>query len=94
MSEQIDLSVPVAQPTIANYIVSSLNLDWDNARIVINLRDNTGQISTFAYTGATATALMVALNKANLTSNSLQKRIFTQLIADGKLAGTVSGAPA
>lgn len=94
MAEQIDLTAPVTQPSILNYIVSCLSLDWSNARITITLQDNTGASIVLSYTGATATALMVALNKANLTANSMQKRIFTQLIADGKLSGTVSGVPA
>lgn len=94
MAERCDLTTPVTQPTIDNYTVASLTLDWYEARISIILRDNDGKSVHFMYEGATATALMVALNKANLTSNSLQKRIFTQLISDGKLIGTVSGSPA
>jgi len=37
--------------------------------------------------------LMVALNKANLTIKSLQKRILEQLTTDGLLLGTVNGTP-
>lgn len=43
------------------------------------------------WSGPTADALMVALNKANLTTQSLSQRVFAQAIADGKLAGTQSG---
>ena len=94
MAERVDLTTTITPPSISNYSVSSLLLDWANASIVVRLVDNNGLIVQFDYSGANATALMVALNKANLTSNSLQKRIFTQLIADGKLSGSVSGTPA
>lgn len=94
MAEQIDLTTPIQPPSVANYSVESLLLDWGGAKIIIVLKDNTGALVTFTYTNSTATNLIVALNKANLTSNSLQRRIFTQLIADGKLSGTVSGSPA
>ncbi len=54
----------------------------------------TGIESTFQYDGATATSLMVALNKANLSTSSLHKRVLQQLVADGKLTvGTVTGTP-
>ena len=44
--------------------------------------------------GEPATVMMTALNKADLTVNSLQKRILEQLVSDGKLApGTVTGTP-
>jgi hypothetical protein len=36
---------------------------------------------------------MAALNKADLSSNSLQKRVLQKLIDDGVIPGTVSGAP-
>ena len=94
MAEQIDLTTPIQPPSVANYTVGTLVLDWTNARIFITLKDNNGVDAVFSYVGSQATNMMIALNKANLTNNSLQKRIFTQLIADGKLSGSVSGSPA
>ena len=89
--EQLDLAAPI---NISAYRVIGLNLDWEGATIVIHLRAvTTGKSSTFIYTGATATSLMTALNKANLSTNSLQKRILEKLVTDGKLTGTVSGSP-
>lgn len=44
-----------------------------------------------AWTGPQADSLMIALNKANLSTQSLAQRIFAQAIAEGKLAGTQSG---
>lgn len=38
-------------------------------------------------------ALIVALNKANLTSNSLEKRVYSQLVSDGAFVGSITGSP-
>lgn len=46
-----------------------------------------------AYTGADAVTLINALNTANLTNNSLRKRVINKLVTDGFLpAGAVTGA--
>lgn len=44
-----------------------------------------------ASTTPTGASLIVALNKANLSTISLERRIINQLIASGHLTGTVSG---
>ena len=93
MAEQITLTTPVPAPTRTGYHVKRLDLDWDDARIYVELRGNDGQILAHSYEGAEATSLMVTLNKANLTANTLQKRIFTKLIADGVLVGSITGSP-
>ena len=91
--ELITLTTPVSTPSITTWRVSSLLLDWDAAVIAIRLRGSGGETLHHAYTGPTATTQMVALNKVNLTSNSLHKRIIQRLIDDGMLAGTISGSP-
>ena len=92
MAEQLDLASPTVH-AVNNYRVSILTLDWYGARIGIDLVDNNGLPLSFSYTGPTATQMMRALNKANLTNNSLHKRVLNQLISDGKLAGSISGSP-
>lgn len=55
-----------------------------------------GFASATAPTGfATAQAMIIALNKANLSTagNSLEARIYTQLVTDGAFVGSVSGTP-
>jgi hypothetical protein len=48
----------------------------------------------FEYEGAEARTMISTLNTANLTSNSLRKRIFTKLLNDGKIeSGAVVGTP-
>lgn len=47
-----------------------------------------------AYEGADAEPLIIALNKANLSTISLERRVTERCQADGKLgAGSISGAP-
>ena len=89
--EQVDLTTP---ETCTNYRLANLFLDWDGQMIMVCLRcAATGKVLTFTYSGTEARNLMIALNKANLSTNSLQKRVMDKLIADGKIAGSVSGAP-
>ena len=46
------------------------------------------------YTGDEAHQLMMALNKANLTQQSLTQRIYTKILNDGRIpGGTQSGNP-
>lgn len=95
MAESLTLTTPVtpSAPTTSSYRVISLNLQWEAQRITVVVKDNNEKLLVVVYEGAQAVTLMTALNKANLTTNSLQRRILTQLAADGKLpAGTVTGA--
>jgi hypothetical protein len=70
--------------------------------IVIHLRGEHGELKVVSlwrvYRRASAEKtkalnLMIALNKANLTVKSLQRRVLEQLAADGLLAGSVTGTP-
>jgi hypothetical protein len=94
MAEKLTLASPVTPtvPAITEYSVRSIYLGRDEERIAVVVRDNNGHHTTCVYEGATAVTLMGALNRANLTSNSLQRRVLAQLAADGKLpGGTVTG---
>lgn len=96
MAERLTLTTPITPPapTTTDYVVRSLYLGWEEALIQVVLRDNNGHTLPCTYEGPPATALMIALNKANLTNNSLHKRIINQLTTDGKVpAGAVTGAP-
>lgn len=89
--EQLNLSPQVICST---YRVERLYLDWPGQLINISLLCvETGEVKIFTYTGEVARTLMIALNKANLSTSSLQKRILEKLVADGKLGGTVTGTP-
>ena len=74
--------------------VQKLVLDWAGANIKVFVKDTQGDVIRVNYFGPTATSMMTTLNKADLTSNSLHKRVLNTLAGDGKLpAGTVTGSP-
>lgn len=53
-----------------------------------------GKALTCRYEGTTAETLIVALNKANLNSQSLERRILARCQQDGKVgAGAIVGTP-
>ena len=93
MAEQIELTTPIVPPSVTSYKISRLLFDIAGAGIVIDLVSNTGQAIQCSYNGDEATKLMVAMNKINFTVTSMQKKILQKLIADAKLAGTISGSP-
>jgi len=92
--ERITLTTPKPLPAqVVGYTVSSLLLKWEpTPQIVVTLKGEDGTYTDQVYEGATATTLMVALNKANLSTRSLNQRIFDRLIADGRIVGTVAGS--
>ena len=94
MAEKLDLTSAITTPTLTDYRVTSVTFDWDGAQIIIFLRGTNGEQRREMYTGATATSLMISLNKIDCSVTSLQKRILNRLVSDGKLpGGTVSGTP-
>lgn len=93
--ETLTLTSPEVTPqvTTTDYRVMVLTLNVEGAEIVIVLRGTNGERKEARYNGPQATSLIVALNKANLSIKSLQRRVLEQLVADGKLSGAVSGTP-
>lgn len=92
-AEQFDLAAPVTPPSITSWRVDELHLQWTARVIEVVLVGPNGERKTHLYTGQTAANLMVALNKANLSTSSLQKRVLERLATDGVISGTVSGTP-
>jgi hypothetical protein len=89
MAETVTLTTPAT-----NYSVVSLALFWEAAHIHVVIRSqNPSSLIDHHIFGAEATTLMIALNKADLSSNSLQRRILNKMIADGVIQGTISGTP-
>lgn len=94
MAEVLSLTTPISTAARTTYQVVALSLDLEAASIQAVLKGSDGIKITISWDGAQATSLMISLNKANLTSNSLQRRVITQALTDGKLpAGTVTGSP-
>ena len=110
MPEKLVLTVAeqIAAPT-TEYSVShiSLNNGWDlgpsgvavkniaSASVnVIMIGQNNTFRSIMLANGQAAIDMIKALNKANLTIKSLEKRVLEAVIAfDAKYAGNISGAP-
>lgn len=95
MAEQVDLTaVDQATPGTSTYRVDRLDLFWGDKTITIGLIGSNGERKTVYYHEADgAEALIVALNKVDLSTNSLQRRIMERLLADGHLTGSISGTP-
>lgn len=94
MPEQYDLTTPIPFASRTGYKIVSLLLGWENQTIAITLRGSDNVTLTFYYTGTEAANLMSTLNTANLSTNSLYKRILTKLASDNYLpVGTITGTP-
>jgi hypothetical protein len=95
MAEQLDLAAPVSVIT-STYVVRYIGLDLAASRIVVELVSNQGGVLTKVYDGSTTptgAALLNALNTSNNTTTSLVKHVYQRLIADGVVAGNISGTP-
>ena len=101
MPETVTLPVPVPKPSRTAVSLDRLTIDVRNKSILVQWIGDDGEPGSAAYptpapagsSQPTGAALLTALNTANLTSNSLVKRVFTRLIADGYLSGSVAGSP-
>ena len=90
--EQLDLTVPdQAKPGTTTYTIKELNLNWEQKVVVIVLLGANNEEKQVVYRNSAA--LIIALNKTDLSVKSLQRRIMERLIADGHIGGTISGSP-
>lgn len=96
--EAVVLTTP--PPGVTQYSITELQLTWGDGtpttcRIIVRLKPNVADVAELRhdYTSDTACMLIKALNKANLTTVSLQRRVMNQLITDKVLSGTVTGTP-
>jgi hypothetical protein len=95
--ERITLTVPEVQPQIQtlDYRPITIVLDREpRARILVVFLGTNGERREWRVEDPVrALTLIKALNKADLTTNSLDKRCMTQALADGVFAGTITGTP-
>lgn len=93
MAETLVLAAPEVH-TVTQYSVQTLLLAVDTPLLRAVLVDENGVRSSYEYTGPLALSLIIQLNKADLSTISLNKRILQRLVVDGKLpTGTVTGTP-
>jgi len=103
VAEVLTLTSAEVKPAITTtyYRVIHLGLWKETPMIAIGLRGENGERKDFIYGGSEASSadkikalnLMTALNKANLSTTSLEKRILNQLVTDGLLSGAITGTP-
>lgn len=92
MPEKLDLTIPDgAVPGTTNYRVARLGLDFENGSISVDVVGDNLAHKSFQFDNVMP--VVAAINTANLTTKSLQRRLLEKLIADGKLTGTISGVP-
>lgn len=95
--ERVDLAVPVVKTSTQNCALAYMVLDVENSRIKVDLKCNNGDVVSKVYDGTTSptgAALLSSLNTSNNSAGtSLIRRVYARLIADGVIAGTVSGSP-
>ena len=89
--EQIRLAAPISKPATTAFQVVRLTLDWESKVIDVTVRSDTGETQT--HTFSDAESLLRGLNTANLSTTSLHRRILGKMVADGLLAGSISGVP-
>lgn len=93
MAEHLTVTTPPVPAVDVSYRVSFIAFDWDEARIVIRLVGSNGEKIGHQYTGATASTLMRALNKLDLSALSLQRRVMQRLVNDSVITGEIGGTP-
>jgi hypothetical protein len=94
--ESVSLTVPIVKTATSSCALDVLTLDVTRSAIFATLRCNNGDVVQKTYDGGTTptgASLLTTLNRSNFTTNSLIKAVYTRLIADGVITGTVAGTP-
>lgn len=94
MAEKFTLTTPIS---VTDFDIVRADFNWRDSRIIVEFSDTTGKLITATWDGTPARNLMIALNKANLSTGAtatLRARIFQQAEDDGKLpSGSVTRTP-
>ena len=95
MAEQLTLTTPITHAPVHAFSIVQVILQWEApARISVELVGDDGvERRIYSWTGESAAQLLIAFNTVNLSTKSLQRRVFERLVADGYLGGAVGGAP-
>jgi hypothetical protein len=95
MAEKITLTVPlVTHYAVSDYEVTGVFVGRNPFKLTIYYRDSLGNEFSDETVGDAAEPLVKALNKANLSIKSLERRALEKLQADGRIsAGSVTGSP-
>jgi hypothetical protein len=95
MAEKVTLTTPlVTNHTVSDYEVTGVFVGRNPFKVTIFYRDTLGNEFSDETVGDAAEPLVKALNKANLSIKSLERRALEKLQADGRIAaGSIAGTP-
>jgi hypothetical protein len=92
--EQAELTTPIARTVTAYEVVQVTLQRWPEWVVRVEYLDNTLKPQNDTHRGTEAQTLIVALNKADLSVKSLERRVLEHLIAEGKIPpATITGTP-
>jgi hypothetical protein len=81
----------IADPVTLECRITALTFDWTALRVGVTWVDSLGGVHAYAWAGATAETMMTELRSADLSSSSMDERIFGLLQTAGVIpAGAVS----
>jgi hypothetical protein len=93
--EVVTLTAPIVK-SASGCTLDTLVLDVTRSRIVVLLTcaggDPIGKTYD-SFTTPTGATLLHSINSGNFSASSLVKAVYTRLIADGVITGTVGGIP-
>jgi hypothetical protein len=94
MAELLTLTAPQTFPSITDWRMKRIDKDIEEQYILLVARANTGVLAEAMIRGTLAVTLIRALNKANNTVKSEERRALEYLRDNGFLAaGAVAGSP-
>lgn len=93
MAEILTLTTPESFPSITTWRVVELTLDAKHGVIHAVLESNLNTTAVYREQDADTLDAIRALNTANLSIKSLQRRLLERIAARGVKVGTVSGTP-
>lgn len=91
--ESLTLTTPIVLGSITDYHIVRLDMNREEQRFLMVARANTGKVVERLEVGQVALDLMIALNKANLMTKSLERRALEYMQSKGDFAGTITGSP-
>jgi hypothetical protein len=105
MAETYALTTPVTHPSLTTFVVERITIDRKAQSVYIQWVGDNNDVGSASYPTpailnplgvlqTTGLVMITTLNKANLSTKSLHRRVMEMLVADGYWpAGTINGTP-
>lgn len=98
--EEVEVTKPAVAADVVKLRPVRIIMDLENQDLQIRFREylggvpvDGGVVVTHQWVATEAVTLMKQINKADFSTKSLIRRIMEKAQADGKLSGTIIGAP-